>query len=99
MRTRLGVLLLSIALVFVFVRAQGAPMDRAHVMASYTRIVHATKNGQDITSSLGFTTVKYNVDGTAWAKLTDGTVEHGHWRFTNEQQTQIEVTLGATTTR
>jgi hypothetical protein len=79
--------------------AEGERMDRIASISCCVRTVKALRNGEDITASLGVNTVKYEADGTAWRKLTGGSVERGSWRFINKEQTQLEITTKAGKTR
>jgi hypothetical protein len=87
-------LLMGIAMVFAlsYGYTQGTAMDRTALITQKSFDVKVLANGVDVTAKSPVAQVKYNADGTGTRTLRDGKTVTGSWKYSNPQQTQIEVT-------
>ncbi len=66
-------------------------MDRTTLITARAYDVRIIANGVDITDKSPVASVKYDADGTGSRMLRNGSRVAGTWRFTNPEQTKIEV--------
>lgn len=69
----------------------GATMDRTALITSRPFDVKIIANGIDVSARSPVVAVKYNADGSGSRTLRDGGSVTGSWKFTNPEQTKIEV--------
>lgn len=66
-------------------------MNRTQLISARPYAVKILAGGADVTHTSPVVRVKYDADGSGTRILRDGTTVAGHWRFSNPEQTQIEV--------